>query len=67
MGTTQLRSCSLGPFPAPSPTLSVFSTRLESWMMVREGCALVGTWAPARVRLAFELRLEPDFRIYTNK
>ena len=26
-----------------------------------------GTWAPARVRLAFELRLEPDFRIYTNK
>lgn len=59
--------CSLGPFPAPSPTPSVFSTRLESRMMVREGYALVGTWAPARVRLAFELRLEPDFRIYTNK
>lgn len=67
MGTWQLRSCSLGPFPAPSPAPSVFNTHLESRMMVREGCALVGTWAPARVRLAFELRLEPDFRIYTNK
>lgn len=67
MGTWQLRSCSFGPFPAPSPTPSVFNTRLESRMMVREGCVLVGTWAPARVGLAFELRLEPDFRIYTNK
>ena len=66
MGALQLRP---PPCPLPNPLRLQYPLGVLGEGEGEGGVSSVqaGAWALASVRLAFELRLDPDFRIYTNK